>query len=30
MTLYERMEQIAYHELKHLKQMERALARLAA
>lgn len=30
MTLYERMEQIAYHELKHLKQMERALARLTA
>ena len=30
MTLYERMEQIAYHELKHLKQMERVLARLTA
>ena len=30
MTLYERTEQIAYHELKHLKQMERVLARLAA
>ncbi|HEY7677721.1 MAG TPA: DinB family protein [Candidatus Methylomirabilis sp.] len=28
MTLYERMAQLAYHELKHLKQMERALARL--
>jgi len=29
MTLYERMAQLAYHELKHLKQMERALAHLA-
>jgi len=29
MTLYERMAQLAYHELKHLKQMERALARSA-
>ena len=30
MTLYERMAQLAYHELKHLKQMERVLARLSA
>ncbi len=29
MTLYERMAQIAYHELKHLKQIERVLARVA-
>jgi hypothetical protein len=29
MTLYERMAQLAYHELKHLKQMERALPRLS-
>ena len=29
MTLYERMAQLAYHELKHLKQMERVLARLS-
>jgi hypothetical protein len=29
MTLYERMAQLAYHELKHLKQMERALACLS-
>jgi len=28
MTLYERMAQLAYHELKHLKQMECTLARL--
>ena len=27
-TLYERMANIAYHELKHLRQMERTLARL--
>lgn len=26
MTLYERLAQLAYHELKHLKQMERVLA----
>ena len=30
MTLYERMAQLAYHELKHLKQMERVLSRLSA
>jgi len=29
MTLYERMAQLAYHELKHLKQMERVLPRLS-
>lgn len=28
MTLYERIAQIAYHEMKHLKQMERTLARI--
>jgi len=30
MTLYERMAQLASHELKHLKQMGRALPRLSA
>ncbi len=29
MTLYERMAQLAYHELKHLKQMERVFSRLS-
>ena len=29
MTLYERLANIAYHEEKHLRQMERALTRLA-
>ncbi len=29
MTLYERMAQLAYHEMKHLKQMERVLSRLS-
>ena len=29
-TLYERMANIAYHELKHLNQMERTLARLSS
>jgi hypothetical protein len=30
MTLYERIEQLAYHELKHLRQMERVLSRLSS
>ena len=30
MTLYERIEQLAYHELKHLKQMEGVLSRLSS
>ncbi len=30
MTLYERIEQLAYHELKHLKQMEKVLSRLSS
>ena len=29
MTLYERMAQTAYHELKHVKQIDRVLARVA-
>ncbi len=29
MTLYERMAQLAYHEMKHLKQTERVLAHLS-